>query len=316
MAQVDIIVPLYNKAATVKRAIDSIVKQQFTDWRLIVVDDGSTDGGGDIVSEIADERIELIRQENRGPGAARNAGIALIESEYVAFLDADDEWYRWYLQNAMKAIGGEGVAVLATMYDEYPRHTDMTRYWMQRGIRPGTYSIGEEDGPALANARVGFLHVGNTLMRTEIARKYDGFYAEQGCRYGEDSTFFFRVAFGEAIGVIEPAGLCHHREASDLSGADIYPTQPYLENPDVVLRYCPAAKKELMGRVLARRALGTARNWARHGMKGQAQVLLGRFPQAKTYRLSYYRCRYELALSRFFPLWIRFKCAVRKLLFR
>ncbi len=74
MALVDIVMPLYNKAETVARSIESIRQQELEDWHLIVVDDGSTDEGAQIVREIQDKRIELISQENQGPGAARNVG--------------------------------------------------------------------------------------------------------------------------------------------------------------------------------------------------------------------------------------------------
>jgi glycosyltransferase involved in cell wall biosynthesis len=92
MADVTVIVPLYNKAPHVRRCLDSLCGQTLADLRIIVVDDGSTDDGAAIVSEMAsaDARIQLIRQDNCGPAAARNTGIAAATSEFIGFVDADD----------------------------------------------------------------------------------------------------------------------------------------------------------------------------------------------------------------------------------
>src|SRR5262249_7159571 len=87
--RVSIITPLYNKAPYIRRTLDSVAAQTFRDFELIVVDDGSTDGGERLVADYVDERVRLIRQPNAGPGAARNRGIAEARGELLAFLDAD-----------------------------------------------------------------------------------------------------------------------------------------------------------------------------------------------------------------------------------
>ncbi len=88
----DIVTALYNKAPFITRTIESVIAQDFTDWHLFVVDDGSTDDGPDRVAKFSDSRITLIRQKNAGVGPARNTGIAAGSSPWVAFLDADDIW--------------------------------------------------------------------------------------------------------------------------------------------------------------------------------------------------------------------------------
>src|SRR5690606_25946108 len=79
---------------TIERAIESVLHQSYPHLELIVVDDGSADGTAEIVSFYArqDERVRLIRQEHAGPGVARNTGIDVAQGEWLAFLDADDEY--------------------------------------------------------------------------------------------------------------------------------------------------------------------------------------------------------------------------------
>lgn len=87
-----IVIPLYNKEATVSRAIQSVLAQSVKRFELIVVNDGSSDYSVDRVLAIQDERIALVEQENQGVSVARNRGIETAQYPYVAFLDADDEW--------------------------------------------------------------------------------------------------------------------------------------------------------------------------------------------------------------------------------
>lgn len=90
--KIAVVIPLYNKAPHIAQTLDSVLAQTCTAAEIIVVDDGSEDGGGQIVENYASRGVTLVRQKNQGESAARNAGILAASAEYVAFLDADDHW--------------------------------------------------------------------------------------------------------------------------------------------------------------------------------------------------------------------------------
>ncbi|MBY3167864.1 glycosyltransferase family 2 protein [Rhizobium laguerreae] len=87
---VSVIIPTYNRARFIREAIESVFSQTYRDFELIVIDDGSTDETAKIVRALVDNRLNFIRQENRGRSAARNRAIALARGRYIAFLDSDD----------------------------------------------------------------------------------------------------------------------------------------------------------------------------------------------------------------------------------
>jgi glycosyltransferase involved in cell wall biosynthesis len=90
MAEISVIIPAYNQAAYLAEAIQSVYDQTFTDWELVVVDDGSTDDTPRLLAGFQDSRMSVVRQANRGRSAARNTGICLTSAPLVSFLDADD----------------------------------------------------------------------------------------------------------------------------------------------------------------------------------------------------------------------------------
>lgn len=106
-----VIIPLFNKAPYIEKALRSVLAQTFTDYELIVVDDGSQDDSANIAEKVLAESVirnKLIRQDNAGVSCARNRGVANSQGEYLCFLDADDWWAPSFL------------AEMTTLIDEYP----------------------------------------------------------------------------------------------------------------------------------------------------------------------------------------------------
>lgn len=102
MVKISIVIPLYNKEQYIKRALCSVYNQTVQDFEVIVVDDGSTDRGAEVVKSFYDARFRLISQENAGVSVARNRGINESKSELIAFLDADDEWTQDFLETILR----------------------------------------------------------------------------------------------------------------------------------------------------------------------------------------------------------------------
>lgn len=135
MPHFSVIIPLYNKVPYVRKAVESVVAQTYHDWELVVVDDGSVDGGGEIIKSISDSRIRLVRQDNAGVSAARNRGVAESTSPYICFLDADDWWEPTFMEEMVGLI---------------ERHTDAgiygTNYWIVKNGKKRVAPIGVDEG--------------------------------------------------------------------------------------------------------------------------------------------------------------------------
>ncbi len=103
MPLVSVIIPTYNRKDIILKSINSVLNQTFTDYELIIVDDGSTDNTLELINNI-DPRIKIITQKNSGVSAARNSGVRASQCKYIAFLDSDDEWVPLYLESCISFL--------------------------------------------------------------------------------------------------------------------------------------------------------------------------------------------------------------------
>jgi glycosyltransferase involved in cell wall biosynthesis len=92
MHKISVVIPLYNKVSEIERCLHSVIGQSLSPLEILVIDDGCTDASARKVAGSSDERVRLIQQTNQGASAARNRGIGEATGDWVAFLDADDEW--------------------------------------------------------------------------------------------------------------------------------------------------------------------------------------------------------------------------------
>lgn len=190
------VIPLYNKAESVRRAIESVLAQSLPPTEIIVVDDGSTDGSAEIVRRIADGRIRLICQPNGGVSAARNLGISTARSRWIALLDADDEWMPGHLA-AMHALRERypSCRVLASAYvlrrGGSPDRSIVLRGGVpdQAGVLSDYFDAASRSDPPLCSSAV--------VIAREALHAVGGFPV--GVGQGEDLLTWARLAAGHSI---------------------------------------------------------------------------------------------------------------------
>ncbi len=182
-----VVIPLYNKEKYVKRAIDSVLAQSRTDYEVIVVNDGSTDDGPEIVRQMRDDRVRMVDQPNAGVSAARNRGIREARSELVAFLDADDEWLPPFLETIVEmARRYPEAGAYATGYRLVKGQGDVCRDITigGDGVQCGCYFDLTRRGVEICSAS-------STAVRRRVFDRAGTFRV--GYRLGEDLDMWFRI---------------------------------------------------------------------------------------------------------------------------
>lgn len=292
---VSVVIPLYNKAASIGRAIGSVLSQTMPDIELIVVDDGSSDDGASIAAAIRDERIRVVRQENSGVSAARNRGVAEARHGLVAFLDADDIWEPRFLEASVSARVRypEAVAWFADYYNTSP-----SRSVPAMGATGRVVVIHDYAAWFIRHRGQG-LFSSSSLIRKDALVACGGF--PEGIRNGEDTDTWFRLSWQGPVVYIGEA-LAHYFEGveSGLS-ATTGPTYPCLCStidarlestavPPDMRRSLKAAKRWLIQCYAANLALAGKR---REALRSLSKVL----PTPRTLRM-WARAVFAIALGR------------------
>lgn len=173
---VSVIIPLFNKAPYLTRALNSIWAQDFDDFEVIVVDDGSSDDGLSVARSHKDKRLCVLSQANAGPGAARNRGLAQAKAPFVAFLDADDEWMPNFLSAGTRhfAKARSHIASVTAGYVEMPAGASSEALWRSRGLSFGPVRLSPSTDPSFAISIVAFMTPCTTIARTDVIRAFGG----------------------------------------------------------------------------------------------------------------------------------------------
>lgn len=196
-----VLIPLYNKATYIGDTLRSVLAQTCADFEVLVVDDGSTDGGAAVVeSFFHDRRLSLVRQKNAGVAAARNFGISLARGEWVVFLDADD----WHHPRCLESL------LLA--HERYPAADTLASDFVRV---PDTSGEGQPQWPVLApdldvelvtDLPVRWM-AGSTLCASSVAVRIQRLKSMQPCfppgeSRGEDLDLWFRLAERAPIALV------------------------------------------------------------------------------------------------------------------
>lgn len=205
---VSVVIPTYNRASFVSEAIESVLDQTFSDYEIIVVDDGSTDNTHEILEQYRD-KIQYIYQENEGVSAARNTGIKNSTGLWLAFLDSDDKWMPEYLATQMEGIRRSPEISMQTT-DCYTIGGERTYFEMNRviGEFKGRDYLHLSD-PFRFVVTHGPWQVGSTIFRRDAIIKAGLF--DTSFDLNEDFELMARVALQGSFGLIRDVLMIMYR---------------------------------------------------------------------------------------------------------
>ncbi len=269
---VSVVIPAYRAAATLPRALQSVIAQTYGDWEAIVIDDAGCDVTPGIVVGLGDPRIRLLRRAARGgPARARNDGIAAARGELIAFLDADDEWLPEKLARQVAAmVADEAVSlVVCDMRAVHPDGAEGTSIFTRQAPAQGAQAWKE----LLASS---FIGTSSVLTRRAVLAATGGF--DPDLAVGEDQDLFIRLALrGTVVALHDPLAIYHYSAtsysqafAAEQAGHVLRMVRAHLAAQ--APRLTPAERR----RILARRYGRLGRNLVAAGARGRgAAMILG-----------------------------------------
>lgn len=195
MPTVSIIVPTYNRAAYILEALDSVFVQTYSDYEIIVVDDGSTDNTAEVLKTLVDQdKIHYVHQENGGESAARNHGIRLAQGKYIAFLDSDDLFLPSKLEKQVTFLDDHpDIGFVQSWYSKFNDAGE------QLGVRNTSIFSGWVYPKILLFWAV-LMAVPCVLVRREVLAEIGGFDENQ--YWGPDLDLWRRITKKHPVGVI------------------------------------------------------------------------------------------------------------------
>ena len=275
MALVSVILPVYNGARFIRESLDSVLAQTFHDYEVICVDDGSTDASLAVVEEYRRD-VTIIRQANAGQSAARNAGVGHASGRYVAFIDQDDRWYPWKLEQQVVAIERDPEAVLVHCNSD---RMDAEGRVVQRGATLAEYP-GAMKSPLGRLLDEGLILPSAMMVRRDAFERVGGFDPE--LRGYEDFDLCARLKHeGPFVFVDEPA-MCYrvHVGGSSRAGHTVVRSRERFLKNMMKLYGANEAKRRILYMLLAE----CYSDWGMDAMRAQ------NFREAQTMLLRSLQC--------------------------
>lgn len=263
---VSVIIPTYNRAALVVEAVASVLAQTWTDYELLVVDDGSTDGTQEVLAPYRDRLRLLRRPENRGVSAARNLGARESRGQWLAFLDSDDLWLPAKLTRQLQWLAAHPAVQIAQTEELWLRHG--------RRVNPKKRHRKQGGRIFLPSLHLCLVSPSAVMVRRELFLEAGGF--DESLPACEDYDLWLRLSWQYDIGLIpEPLVIKRGGHPDQLSrqwGLDRYRIQALAK----LLRTAPLppAYRQAAREVLQRKAWIYAQGCLKRGRVGEAAAYL------------------------------------------
>jgi glycosyltransferase involved in cell wall biosynthesis len=210
-----VIIPLYNKAAYVEKAIQSVFSQTFREFELIVVNDGSLDNSLEVVCncQLSIVNYQLIDQPNQGVSVARNNGVKAAKYDYIAFLDADDWWEPTYLEEMKTLIDGFPEAGIygCGYYKVKNRRSIRANIGVEPGFERGLINYCR----VYAKTMYMPLWTGTTVIKRTVFESEGGF--KPALKLGEDFDLWIRVALKYPVAFLNKSLAYYNQDVEEVS---------------------------------------------------------------------------------------------------